>query len=81
MKNDDVNELVTRLIAVLKELRQKQGLSHEKLAKLSGLTRQSIGVIESGQRVPSIVSCLKIAKGLGISLQKLLDMAEGKTKK
>lgn len=76
MKNDEVAKLAVRLVACMKELRLKRGLSHEKLAKLSGLTRQSIGIIEGGKRVPSIVSCLKIAKGLGISLQKLLDTAE-----
>lgn len=76
MKNDEVAQTVRNLVACMKELRLQQGLSHEALAEKSGLTRQSIGVIESGQRVPSIATCLKLAKGLGVSLQKLLDKAE-----
>jgi DNA-binding XRE family transcriptional regulator len=74
MKNDEVIRQVNQLIVCMKELRLKQGLSHDTLAQKSGLTRQSIGMIESGKRIPSIASCLKIAKGLGVSLQKLLDM-------
>jgi len=80
MKNDEVAKLAVQLVVCMKELRLKKGLSHEKLANASGLTRQSIGIIEGGKRVPSVISCLKIAKGLGISLQKLLDMAERKSK-
>ena len=78
MKNDDVSLTVKQLIATIKELRLKKGLSHDALAEKSGLTRQSIGMIESGERIPSIASCLKLAKGLDVSLQKLLDMAESK---
>lgn len=78
MKNDDVGKTVTQLVSCMKELRLKQGLSHDALAERSGLTRQSISMIESGRRVPSIASCLKMSKGLGISLQKLLDMTQKK---
>ena len=78
MKNDEVAQLVVNLTACMKELRLQQGLSHEVLADKCGLTRQSIGMIEGGQRIPSIASCLRVAKGLDTSLQHLLDMAEGK---
>jgi len=76
MKNDEVTKVISQLVLCMKELRLKQGLSHDTLAERSGLTRQSISLIENGLRVPSIASCLKVAKGLGIPLQKLLDMAE-----
>lgn len=76
MKSDDVTRTVQKLTESFKELRLKQGISHDTLATKSGLTRQSISRIESGERIPSIASCLKIAKGLGISLQKILDMIE-----
>lgn len=76
MKNDEVSRTVINLVACMKELRLQQGLSHEALAKKSGLTRQAIGVIESGQRVPSIATCLKLAKGLGVPLQEMLDRVE-----
>jgi hypothetical protein len=63
----------------MKDLPLEQGLSHEKLAKLSGITLQSIGIIE--WTAYSIISCLKIDKGIGISLQSLLDIVEKKSKK
>jgi transcriptional regulator with XRE-family HTH domain len=81
MKNDEVSKIVTQLVGCMKELRLKQGISHDTLAERSGLTRQSISMIESGRRTPSIASCLKVAKGLGMTLQKLLDMAEKRAKK
>ena len=76
MKSDDVSKTVTKLVASFKDLRLKQGISHDTLAEKSGLTRQAISRIESGDRVPSIASCLKICKGLGVSLQKILDKVE-----
>ena len=80
MKNDEVPRIVKQLVACMKELRLKQGFSHDTLAERSGLTRQSISMIESGKRVPSIASCLKMAKGLGVSLQNLLNTAEKSVK-
>lgn len=81
MKSVEVRKIVKQLTICIKELRLEQGLSHDTLALKSGLTRQSISMIESGNRVPSIESCLKIAYGLGMSLQKLLDMAEASKSK
>lgn len=81
MKNDEVSKIVDQLVVCMKELRLKQGLSHDTLAERSGLTRQSISMIESGRRIPSITSCLKVSKGLGMTLQKLLDMTEKRIKK
>lgn len=80
MKNDEVTRVVKQLVACMKDLRLQQGLSHDSLAERSGLTRQSISMIESGKRVPSIASCLKVAKGLGVSLQNLLSIAEKSVK-
>ena len=76
MKNDEAIQLVSRLAACIKRIRLDQGLSHETLAERSGLSRQAISMIERGTRVPSILSCMKVSKGLGTSLQKLLDQAE-----
>jgi DNA-binding XRE family transcriptional regulator len=78
MKNDDVAQVVKQLVICMKDLRLKQRISHDTLAERSGLTRQSISMIESGRRVPSITSCLKIASGLGVPLQKMIDKAQGK---
>jgi putative transcriptional regulator len=46
----------------LRESREKRGLTQEKLAELSGVTRQTVISIETGRYVPSIELALKFAK-------------------
>ena len=45
----------------LKELRARDGLNQTELAKLAGVSRQTISLIERGEYTPSIVIALKIA--------------------
>ena len=78
MKIDESRQIVSKLVFYLKKIRKEQGISHEKLAERSGVSRQAISKIESGERIPSILTCLKLAKGLDKSLQQLLDLAGGK---
>lgn len=60
----------------LKKLRIEQGLTHDGLAKKSGVTRSAISHIESGNRKPSLLVALKIAHALGIELSDLLRQIE-----
>ena len=46
----------------LKEYREKNSLSQEKLAEKADVTRQTIISIENGRYVPSLVLALKFAK-------------------
>ncbi|MBW2964138.1 helix-turn-helix transcriptional regulator [Candidatus Woesearchaeota archaeon] len=46
---------------MLKELREKAGLSQEALAEKVGVTRQTIISIEGGRYVPSLELALKFA--------------------
>lgn len=46
----------------LRESRDKAGLSQEKLAEKTGVTRQTIISIENGKYVPSLELSLKLAK-------------------
>jgi putative transcriptional regulator len=46
----------------LKELREKKNFTQEKLAELTGVSRQTIISIESGKYVPSLELALKFAK-------------------
>ena len=57
----------------LKRLRGKAGLSQEKLARLSDVSNNTVINIEAGkQDNPTIETLKKIAKALGISVDKLL---------
>jgi putative transcriptional regulator len=49
---------------ILLEERNRQGLTQIELAKKSGLTRQCISLMESGQASPTVLSLLRVARGL-----------------
>ena len=52
----------------MKIARVEKDLSQEKLAEIIGATRQTVGMIESGNYNPTIKLCLAICKALGKSL-------------
>jgi len=64
------------IIDALISERKRLGLSHEKLAELSGLHRTAISHIENRKRNPTLISCLKISYALGISLGDVIKEAE-----
>lgn len=60
----------------IRELRRKKGFSQESFADHCGLHRTYMGGIERGEHNLTIQTALTIAKGLGISLSKLLSGIE-----
>jgi transcriptional regulator with XRE-family HTH domain len=61
----------------IRELRRKQGFSQESFADHCGLHRTYMGGIERGEHNLTIQTALTIAKGLGITLSKLLSGIDG----
>ena len=55
----------------MKIARIEKDLSQEQLAELVGVTRQTIGMIESGKFNPSLQLCLSICRALGKTLDEL----------
>lgn len=55
----------------LRRLRTRQGLSLERLAKMSGVSRAMLGQIELGRSVPTIGLLWKVARALDISFAAL----------
>ncbi|MGE0251227.1 MAG: helix-turn-helix domain-containing protein [Dongiaceae bacterium] len=64
---------------LLRDERKRQGLSYEQLADKCGLHRTTISLIERNKYQPTLVSLLKIALGLKVSLAEFLTKAEKKT--
>jgi transcriptional regulator with XRE-family HTH domain len=76
----EVDADLTRIVGDnLNRLRAQRGLSFEKLAQLSGVSRAMLGQIELGQSAPTINVLWKIARGLGVTFSALIsaDSAPG----
>ena len=58
----------------LKVARAEMDLTQEELAKLVGVSRQSINAIESGRYVPSTVLALKMARVFGKSVEEIFSL-------
>ena len=59
--NEIIDSLISCVIQQLKQLREESDLSRYRVAKLTGLHPSTIGLIERGQRSPSLFVLLKIA--------------------
>ena len=55
----------------MKIARVEKEVSQEQLAKMVGVTRQTIGMIEAGKFNPSLQLCISICRGLGKTLNDL----------
>ena len=55
----------------MKTARMRMNMSQTELAQLIGVTRQTIGLIESGEFNPSIRLCVAICKALHTTLNDL----------
>lgn len=58
----------------IRSIREKKGISQEKLGFDTGLDRTYVSGIERGVRNPSLNNIAKIAKGLGVPLIDLFRM-------
>jgi len=61
---------------VLRHLRKELGLTQEGLAFGAGLDRTAIGLIERGERIPSLSTLYKLARPLGTTPSVMLARAE-----
>ncbi|MDC0745165.1 helix-turn-helix domain-containing protein [Polyangium mundeleinium] len=61
----------------LKRLRTERGLSLEKLARASGVSRAMLGQIELGQSTPTISVLWKIARALDVPFSALINPESG----
>ncbi len=66
-------EILIRFGKRVRELRTAKGFSQEAFADQCGLDRTYMGGIERGKRNVSLRNINLVAKGLGISLSKLME--------
>lgn len=63
-----------RLGANLKKLRVERGLTLDRLASLSELTRGYLSLVERGLKTPSIAALLRLASALDVHVAQLFDL-------
>jgi len=66
-------EIVKRFGGVVRRLRSERGFSQEAFAQLCGVHRTYMGIIERGEKAPTIVTANKIARALDLTLAGLFS--------
>jgi transcriptional regulator with XRE-family HTH domain len=64
-----------KIIQLLKEERERKGLSKYAIAQQSGLSQQAVGYMEKGHRIPSLETVLRIAKAMDVDLALIIKRA------
>ena len=67
-----MQETVRKFGQNVKKIRLKKNMSQGDVSKILGVHRTYISGIERGLRNPSLLTIEKIAKALGVSLEKLI---------
>lgn len=70
------DNIISKIGLKIKLLRNKLGLSQEKLAELSDINKNSLGAIERGTSSAGIDTLNRIAHALGIELKELVDVSK-----
>ena len=61
---------------IIRNLRLEKDYSQEELADRSGLHRNAVGLLERGERTPSIETLFALGQGLGIKPSTLIAEVE-----
>lgn len=75
-----LNKAAKNISHNLIDLRKKRGLSQTQIANLSGITRASVALLESGSANPTLDILLKIAQGLHIPIEELISSPRSECK-
>jgi transcriptional regulator with XRE-family HTH domain len=72
------NALLKSFSAEVRRSRDALGLSQEELAHRAGLHRNYVGMIERGERAPTLVAIEGLARGLRLKVSELIARAESR---
>ena len=74
--SEEHHPIVSALLDLIKALRTDKKLTHEELADIANVHRTTIGLLERGERTPSVAIAAKIANALSYPLSELIQKAE-----
>ena len=60
----------------IEEIRNSKGIRQDELAKLAGVSRQTISSLENGRYNPSIMLAYKIARLFGMTIEEVFIFEE-----
>jgi len=72
-ETDDHTPIARALAANLKDLRERQGLSLNELARIAGIGKATLSVLEGGAGNPNIETIWALASALKVPFARLLD--------
>jgi transcriptional regulator with XRE-family HTH domain len=67
-----MEDICIRVGYAIRKLREKRGISQEKLAELADLHRTYVGQVERGEKNLTLRSIERIAKALNVDIKELL---------
>ena len=76
MSANPYEKILDRIVSEIIKERKKRDISHEKLAKMSGISRSAISFIENRKSTPTIITCMKICDALEIRLSEILQKVD-----
>lgn len=75
MKHHDKIDLLKIFGNAVAKKRRQLEMSQEKLAEITGLHRTYIGMLERGERNPTLVTIARFSKGLKLEAHELLKLS------
>ena len=73
---EDIDSLKSAVAANVIALREKREFSRDQLAQLSGVSKGMLAQVEQNRTNPSIATLSRLANALGVTISKLLEVAE-----
>jgi len=74
--NKSQQAVCARVARILRQEREKQGLSMNRVAERAGLSQQMVSYVEREMRNPTLETLLRIAVALEIDLAQVLQTAQ-----
>jgi len=69
-------DIETAFGLVLRRIRNEKGFSQEELSDLSGFHRTYLSLLERGRKTPSLDTCERLSKALGLQMHDFVLLIE-----
>lgn len=76
----EINNINKTIAGKIKKLRKKRGLTQKELSKLCGISPNCISEFESAKHKPGIITLIKMANVIGVSIDYLVGISPNENK-